>query len=132
MTPSEYTLWQIRHQPSKVQDGEQSSEFLPSKSDIEHESELHEWIESWCKRQDPPVPYVHQRMDKKTTTAKGTPDFSLLMAGQTIWIECKGPDGELSDEQKDFHAAADHQGIKVHTIWTIQQFVEVVRSFGKP
>lgn len=64
------------------------SALIPT--DGEREEALHYEIIAWCKRQWPQVPYIHNRMDRKSTATKGSPDFILLLpAGRTLFVECK-------------------------------------------
>lgn len=45
--------------------------------------------------------YVHSRMDKRTTTALGVPDFIVAAPNcVTLWIEVKRRGGKLSKEQQ--------------------------------
>ena len=98
-------------------------------TDDELESDLHEMIMGWCRRQYPPVPYIHSRMDKKSTATKGSPDFILLLpAGKTLLVECKTKDGALSDDQVAFASAAEAVGHKVHIVRDYPRFVELIRE----
>jgi hypothetical protein len=61
------------------------------------ELKLHAQFESWCRRNG--VVYVHSRTDRKSTIAKGHPDFTLLWGGKGCLVEFKAENGSLSPEQ---------------------------------
>src|SRR5690349_20186852 len=94
MTATQYALHQAKQSP--VQPA-----LIPTSEEME--SELHEQIISWTRRQDPQVPYIHARMDKKSTITPGACDFTLFLSqGRLLLVECKTADGDLSDDQKVF------------------------------
>ncbi len=67
---------------------------------VERERDLHDRIEADLKSRR--WYYVHSRTDKKTTQAKGVPDFIIAAPGvpaKTLWIEIKKKGGKLSPEQ---------------------------------
>ena len=68
------------------------------KHDRMEELEIHAKLADWCRLNE--IPFVHSRTDRKTTTARGIPDFVLLWNGKGCAIELKGPTGKLTDEQE--------------------------------
>ncbi len=94
--------------------------LLPT--DAESESELHDMLISWCRRQDPQVAYIHSRMDKKSTIGVGVCDFTLFISeGRPLLVECKMPGKELDDDQKLFKAMVEANG---HTLYVVHSYVE--------
>lgn len=92
--------------------------------DVAAESELHEQIIQECRRRL--WPFVHSRMDKKTRTKKGVPDFVICAdRGRTIWIEAKGPETKISPEQRIFIAMAKKLGTIVHVCRSMDQVMEL-------
>lgn len=96
-------------------------------SDAGRESILHDKIISWCRSQHPMVPYIHARMDQKSTVGEGVPDFAVCYAGKTILVECKARDGKLSEAQRDWVHLASLQGVIVHIVRSFEEFLEVVK-----
>lgn len=68
----------------------------------EKEGQLHRDIETYCKVRE--WYYVHSRMDQRTTTAEGVPDFIIaLPGGKTLWIEAKAKTTKTSQKQQGAH-----------------------------
>jgi hypothetical protein len=65
---------------------------------VKSERDLQNLIESYFNLRG--VVAIRSRMDRKTTTPVGTPDFLLALRGQAIALEAKLPGENLSDEQK--------------------------------
>ena len=125
MSQQEYAAYQAKHEPKQTS-------LLPTSDDLE--SELHEQIESWCRRQDPQVPYGHARMDRKSTYTPGFPDFVLFLPGpgrKTLLIECKAGDNDLSEDQAKFKAACEAVGHPVFIVRTYDQFLGIVNETMK-
>lgn len=93
--------------------------------DVAAESALHDEIIAYCKVRL--WPYVHSRMDKKSTTGKGTPDFVIITNRNTVWVECKGPNTKISPEQRIFIAMAKKLGTTVHVVRSVSEFLEAVK-----
>jgi hypothetical protein len=65
---------------------------------IEHnEKELQRQVYNWLLREG--IYFVNPRMDRKTTTSKGTPDFIACVDGLFLGIECKADRNTLTSEQ---------------------------------
>ena len=62
------------------------------------ERKMHHMFEAWLLRND--IMYRHDRMDRKTTCAKGWPDFQMLYNGLTCFVEFKVPGNTLEPEQE--------------------------------
>jgi len=71
------------------------------------ERKMHEQFESWLRRNE--IPYVHSRMDKKSTIREGWPDFSVHRKGASCFIEFKVPGKVPEPEQwKCIHELMDN------------------------
>lgn len=69
-----------------------------SKYCAKFEREEHKLFRAWCDLNN--YRYRHDRTDKRTSCAKGWPDFTLFMApARTLFLEFKRPDGRFSPEQ---------------------------------
>ena len=65
---------------------------------VEKESDLHDDIIRFCRAHG--LYYVHSRMDRATTQAKGVSDFVIAVeGGLTVWIEAKSKRGKVTTEQ---------------------------------
>ena len=65
-------------------------------SDVE--SDLHDRVYEWCRSHA--LYAVHSRMDRRTTQAKGVPDYLIAFPhGVTLWLELKRPKGKATPEQ---------------------------------
>lgn len=61
------------------------------------EIKLHDQFANWCRLNG--IPYVHARPDRKSTIAKGHPDFTLLWHGRGVCIEFKAGKGKVTEDQ---------------------------------
>jgi hypothetical protein len=55
----------------------------------------------------------------------GTPD--LLCPSLALWLEIKTPKGRLSPVQKQWHARAQREGVRVAVVHSLAEALEVVR-----
>ena len=76
-----------------------TTEELSAAADRVTEKRLHREFEQWCLKWK--IKPRHQRMDRRTSEAKGWPDFQLGFNGITVYIEFKSPGGKLTEEQID-------------------------------
>src|SRR5271165_141564 len=70
---------------------------LAEYADWQAEKDIHSDIEAWLKRNE--IPYIHSRMDKKSTIREGWPDFTAMRNGKVACVELKTWKGSLSNEQ---------------------------------
>jgi type I site-specific restriction-modification system R (restriction) subunit len=61
------------------------------------EGKLHALINNYLLMKG--IYFRHDRMDKRTTCRKGTPDFACCYNGYAIFLECKADGETLSEEQ---------------------------------
>ena len=91
---------------------------------VEGESELHAQILAECKRRLWPV--IHSRMDAKTTTFKGCPDFAVFAdKGRTFLIECKTRKGKLTPEQIGWQMLIERNSHSYHVVRSFQEFLNI-------
>lgn len=103
------------------------------------ESDLHDQIEAELKRRR--WHYVHSRTDRKTTQAKGCPDFIIAAPGRSIyqgggfdtclattyWIEVKKKGGKLSPEQNVVRHVLTALGHNHAVVYSFQEFLDVIK-----
>ena len=77
---------------------------------------------------------IGQRKAKGSGSTIGIPDCILIANGHVELIEVKRSKaddhraGELTVGQIAFTQRAAEQGVKVHAVWTLQEFVEIVNG----
>jgi hypothetical protein len=91
---------------------------------IKSERDLQNLMESYFNLRG--VVAIRARMDKKTTTKRGTPDFLLALRGHAIALEAKLPGEELEPDQVKMKAAmtADPNGWE----WVTADSLDAVKS----
>lgn len=120
MTPSEFYAYEAKRAPRQPA-------LIPTADDAE--ADLHDWILTWARRQDPPVPVGHGSMAHKARRTPGEADFYLMLpGGKLLMVECKSADGQLSDDQKAWAAACLAVGHKVHVAHSYIEFLEIVKG----
>lgn len=63
------------------------------------ERKMHEQFEQWLRLHE--IPFVHSRMDRKSTIREGWPDFSCFKNGATVFIEFKVEGKKPTPEQAE-------------------------------
>lgn len=71
---------------------------------------------------------IHQRMDRRTTTATGTPDVLFAYHGIPFAWEIKTEKGKLRAEQEELHPRLEANGWRVSVVRSIQQAKEILDS----
>jgi hypothetical protein len=95
---------------------------------VSDEGELHDQILSDCKRRLWPV--CHSRMDARTTTALGCPDFVIAADnGRVFWIECKTAKGKLTPEQMGWRMLLERLGHKFAVCRSFEDFLAVIETW---
>jgi len=108
-----------------------------SKSGVDREAELHAQIIKECMKRG--WPFIHNRMDRMSTSTIGAPDFVILgvyssrgmsdmrtHSPQIYLIECKTRTGKLSVEQLGFQRMAERIGHTVHVVRSLEEFLKVI------
>lgn len=91
------------------------------------EKYLHEQIAEHCREKG--YYFIHARMDRRSTIARGCPDFCIAgNNGKVIWLECKRKGGKLTPIQQATIAhlkklgqlafVVDNYSDAEHLIWT--------------
>jgi hypothetical protein len=73
--------------------------------------------------------FVHSRMDCRTTTQKGVPDFICAAPGNppdTFWIEAKRKGAKLSKEQNITRHILLALGHKYKIVYSIKDFLDLI------
>lgn len=117
MTIADYRAYQARRLAAQA---------APAVSEgCDDEGDLHEQIERELKRRG--LYYVHSRMDMRTTTAKGVPDFIVAARqGVTLWIEAKTAKGKLRTEQIGAQQWLEAFGHKARVVRSFQEFLNLI------
>ena len=98
---------------------------LTAKPEPQPESELHDQIAAYCRSRK--WYFVHSRMDRRTTTAKGVPDFIIACDdGQTLWVECKRKGAKPSIEQLGTNQWLKCLKHRAHIVWSYDEFLQHV------
>lgn len=130
MTLAEYHSYQMRtaaqHNSRQtgqvdIKDGGDTAFAVPI------ESELHKQILAWCDTQLPCVPYIHARMDQRSTIGEGCQDFTIFYRNRVFCIECKSKTGKRDGAQVVWAFLMEKQGFTVHVVRSFQQFLELVK-----
>lgn len=97
----------------------------PQDQDTTRESEIQRSIVDYCKSRGWLV--VWQRMDRATTTEKGTVDLVIAADGAvTWWVEVKRPGGKLTVEQLAKQAHLKRLGHRNAVVHSLREFVALV------
>jgi hypothetical protein len=96
---------------------------------VERESKLHDVIIDWANRQWPRVKFIRARMDKRSTIAIGSQDFTLFLPkGRTLCVELKAKGGKPTREQLIWHKEMEMLGHKVHVVYCFDEFLKVIST----
>lgn len=90
---------------------------------VEVESKLHDQIIAELKHRG--WYFQRSRMDKRTTTALGAPDFLIFAdGGRTFAIECKTAKGKLTREQEGTLHWLQNLGHKACVVRSLDEFLK--------
>ncbi len=92
---------------------------------IRQEREMHNLFASWLRLNQ--VPFIHARMDKKSTIRKGWPDFTLVWHGHAFCLEFKLPGQPLEPEQLEVHRELRLTGTPVQTAYSVAEAIDAAR-----
>ena len=106
-----------------------------AKSGTDREAEVHAQIIKECMKRG--WPFIHNRMDRMSTSTIGAPDFVILgvysscgmqstCSPQVYFIECKTRTGKLSVEQLGFQRMSERIGHKIHVVRSFEDFLKVI------
>jgi hypothetical protein len=96
---------------------------------VKSERDLQNLIETYFNLRG--VVAIRSRMDKATTTPKGTPDFMLALRGRAVVIEAKLPGEELTPEQEAMKArmTGDPNGWHWLTVYSLDEVKELLHGY---
>lgn len=117
MTQAEVDAYQMRHAPKHT----------AAKSGCDKESELHDRIIYYCESHWPKWKFIHCRMDKRSTIAKGAQDFTIFIPkGRTLCVECKTKDGKLDSDQMGWAHEMNKNDHTVHVVRSFEEFLALL------
>lgn len=104
-------------------------------SPCKDERALHDQFERWLRvHEKGPIPYVHSRMDRKSTIREGWPDFSVFWGINDVglnnccFIEFKMAGKEPTVSQVDCIDELTDAGLPVKVCYSIVEAIEFVRE----
>lgn len=119
MTQAEYLAYQVRQQ--RIAPYAQEARTPDC---VSFESELHDQIIAECRRRS--WPYVHSRMDQRSTVAVGVADFIILRdGGSPLIIECKRKGSKATPAQQAFLAHCRKNGYVAGIVRSFEEFLHV-------
>lgn len=71
------------------------------------------------------IPYFAQRMDKRSTGKRGTPDFICCYRGRFIALECKTGNAQCTQEQLDTLSKIQAHGGAAVVVRTLEEAMHV-------
>lgn len=102
----------------------------PTGEGVDDESKLHEQIIAELNRRR--YYFVHSRMDRATTQARGVPDFIIAIPGtlntrpRTLWVEAKRKGGKLTPEQAGALAWLDRDGHETSIVYSLTGLLKAI------
>lgn len=91
------TISEAQYQEMLARTQRNAGRLPPQGESIANESDLHNEIIELCRSKG--WYYVHSRMDRKTTTALGVPDFVIATENGVAFLECKAKGGKPTPAQ---------------------------------
>lgn len=88
------------------------------------EKDLHKLI--WAELTRRGIVCIHSRMDRKSTTTKGLPDFCFVHDGTPFAVEVKTVTGQLTREQKTTMDLMRKNGWCVAVVRTFDEFLNLL------
>lgn len=112
--------------PDRKALGLRTSEEALCAQQIHQERELHNLFANWLRLNG--VPFIHARMDKKSTIRKGWPDFTLLWQGRAVCFEFKLPGQPLDADQIEVRRELTLNGTPVQTVHSVAEAIRAARE----
>lgn len=118
-----WTNQEVRiYEQSKALKSPEVRQRMAVKADAIAEKELHRQIEQWLRMKGVRC-IVHSRTDKRTTQAKGVPDFLFVMRGNAFAIEVKVGNNQLTKEQEAWLVDAAVDGWICRVVRSLDQLI---------
>ncbi len=93
---------------------------------VTDESQLHDDILAYCREHGWRA--IHSRMDRKTTTAKGDPDFVIFADRARVFaIECKSRTGKRTVDQIGCAMQLEKLGHDCSLVRSLAEFKELTK-----
>lgn len=89
------------------------------------EKEMHNIFEDWLRLNQ--IPFIHARMDKKSTINNGAPDFTVMWNNRVVCIEFKMNGGKLSSDQQDFISLLGKSETDVFVCHMAAEAIEIIK-----
>ena len=97
---------------------------------VDRESDLHRQVQDWLDAHG--WVYIHSRMDRKSTTSEGSPDFVIgCPNGRTLWLELKSRRGKIRPEQRYWEVQLRRLGHIHSFIRCMNDFLQISESMAK-
>jgi hypothetical protein len=90
------------------------------------ENKLHALIQNYLSMKG--IYFRHDRMDKRTTCRKGTPDFACCYNGYAIFLECKADGETLTEEQVREANRIRANGGKFCVVYSLSDAIRVLNT----
>jgi hypothetical protein len=75
--------------------------------------------------------YIHANPVKKSTIQVGAPDFIVFYAGKSVFLELKGPEGKLSQDQIDFIHRLVKVGFYTHIPRSASEAITIIKQWKR-
>jgi hypothetical protein len=107
----------------KVMTVKEAGEKQARGHELQHHKDLVQWLtlNGWL--------YVHSRTDKRTTTAKGVPDFIIFYAGKVLCVELKAPGRYLTKEQEAWRHECRNAGHEYLVSYSLIASITLIKGF---
>lgn len=96
-------------------------EEIIAKTNIKKEKDMHDLFASWLDLHG--IPFIHARMDKKSTIKKGAFDFTILYYRLGICVEFKMPGGSLTVEQEQYLALLNNAQVPAFVCHSVSEAI---------
>jgi hypothetical protein len=121
-TNAEYQAYLARSQS-------QRKEVLGIGQPVTRERDLHDQIIDFCNSKFPRWKFIHARMDKRSTVAVGSQDFTIFLPnGRVLCVECKRKNEKPDQDQLIWHKEMEMLGHVVHVVRSVEEFVSVTKQ----
>lgn len=105
-------------QRSKLGKAGMTRDEVIQKQTLKNEAELQNQIASYLRLKG--IAFSRSRMDKRSTTTLGWPDFIFCINRKPLAFECKMPGGKLKPEQLKCHEQMISNGWDVYIVTSFQ------------